>query len=108
MQKHEVVKSKIDFNNIIKNSPFLKNKSFVLYIRKKEATNKCFGIAVSKKLGNAVTRNKLKRRVRAIVDNLKEFFPNNRDYIIMLKKSCIELSFKDMKNDLENLIKEIK
>lgn len=108
MKKHEVVKSKIDFNTIIKNAPFLKNRSFVLYIRKKEKPSRHFGIAISKKLGNAVMRNKLKRRVRTIVDDLKESFPNNRDYIIMIKRSCVELSFKDMKCDLESLIKEIK
>lgn len=107
MKKHEVVKSKIDFNDIIKNAPFFKNKSFVLYIRKKEDPNKHFGIAVSKKLGNAVLRNKLKRRVRAILDDIKINFPNNRDYIIMIKKSCVDLSFSQMKSELESLVKEI-
>lgn len=108
MKKQEVVKSKIDFNNIIKNSPFCKNKSFVIYIRKKEENSKHFGIAVSKKLGNAVVRNKLKRRVRAILDDTKINFPNNRDYIIMIKRSCVDLPFSQMKSDLESLIKEIK
>lgn len=108
MKKKEVVKSKTDFNNIIKNSPFFKNKNFVLYIRKKEEEKKLFGIAVSKKLGNAVVRNKLKRRVRVIIDDLKQSFPNHYDYIIMIKKGCVDLSFIEMKKDLENLIKEIK
>lgn len=108
MKKQEVVKSKIDFNNIIKNSPFIKNQSFVIYIRKKEEEKSKFGIAVSKKLGNAVTRNKLKRRTRAILDELKINFPKRKDYIIMIKKSCVDLSFSKMKEDLESLIKEIK
>lgn len=108
MKKNEVVKSKIDFNNIIQNSPFIKNQSFVIYIRKTETRKRHFGIAVSKKLGNAVVRNKLKRQLRAILDEMKENFPNNHDYIIMIKKSCVELSFLQKKNDLENLIKEIK
>lgn len=107
MKKHEIVKSKIDFNAIIKNCPFVKNKSFVIYIRKKEEEKKKFGIAVSKKLGNAVIRNKLKRRTRAILDEIKINFPNHRDYIIMIKKSCVDLSFSKMKEDLEKLIKEI-
>lgn len=107
MKKQEIVKSKIDFNNIINNSPFIKNKTFVIYIRKKEDEKKKFGIAVSKRLGNAVTRNKLKRRMRAILDEIKINFPNHRDYIIMIKKSCVELSYFQMKEDLEKLIKEI-
>lgn len=107
MKKCEVVKSKHDFNKIINNSPFFKNNSFVIYIRKKEEIKPHFGIAISKKVGNAVERNKLKRQVRAIIDELKDIFPNQRDYIIMIKRSCKEVSFWQMKSDLESLIKEI-
>ena len=108
MKKREIVKSKRDFNDIIKNAPFIKNENFIIYIRKKEEKENHFGIAVSKKLGNAVTRNKLKRQVRTILDEKKMHFPNSRDYIIMIKKSCVEVSYSKMKIDLENLIKEIK
>ena len=107
MKKCEVVKSKQDFNSIINHSPFLKNNSFVIYIRKKEEAKPHFGIAISKKTGNAVKRNKLKRQTRAIIDGLKDVFPNHRDYIIMIKRSCKEVSFWQMKSDLESLIKEI-
>ena len=108
MKKNEVVKSKQDFNVIINHSPFLKNNSFVLYIRKKEETKPHFGIAISNKVGKDVERNRLKRQVRAIIDELKDSFPNHRDYIIMIKRSCKEETFSQMKEDLERLIKEIK
>ncbi len=108
MKKREVVKSKQEFNDIINNSPFFKNKSFVIYIRKKKEKNSRFGLAISKKVGNAVTRNKLKRQLRAIIDEAKDIFPNTSDYIIMIKKKCVSLSFQEMKNELIELIKEIK
>lgn len=103
-----MVKEEKEFNDIIKNSPFIKNKAFVIYIRKKKDHEPHFGLAISKKTGNAVCRNKLKRRVRAIIDEVKETFPNERDYIIMIKRSCVELSFQEMKRYLIELIKEIK
>lgn len=108
MKKREVVKEKKDFNSIIQNGSFIKNKSFVIYIRKKKEQNPLFGIAVSKKLGHAVLRNKLKRRTRAILDEIKEDFPKCHDYIIMIKKKCVELPFQEMKSELIELIKEIK
>ena len=108
LKKIEVVKKEQEFNTIIKHDPYVKNKAFVIYIRKTETGKRHFGLAVSKKLGNAVVRNKIKRQLRAILDELKENFPNNHDYIIMIKKSCVELSFFQKKSDLENLIKEIK
>lgn len=108
MKKREVIKEEREFNAIIKNSPFIKNKAFVIYIRKKNISSPNFGLAISKKVGNAVCRNKLKRRTRAIIDEVKETFPKQRDYIIMIKRSCVELSFIEMKDKLIELIKEIK
>ena len=55
-----------------------------------------------------MVRNKLKRQVRAIIDNIKENFPNGRDYIIMIKRNCLEINFQEMKKNLIQLIEEIK
>ena len=66
------------------------------------------GLAISKKVGTAVERNKLKRQTRAIVDELKQNFKNDCDYIIMIKKGCKNKPYKEMKSALENLIKENK
>ena len=107
MKKREIVKSKIEFNHIINNCPYVKNSNYTLYIRKKEEMSPHFGFAISKKVGTAVERNKLKRQTKAIVDSLKQNFKNYNDYIIMIKKGCKTISFQEMKNSLENLIKEI-
>ncbi len=108
LKKKEIVRYEREFNDIIKNSPFIKNKAFVIYIRKKKISKPHFGLAISKKTGNAVCRNKLKRRTRAIIDEIKESFPKERDYIIMIKRRCVELSFIEMREALIELIKEIK
>lgn len=108
LKKKEVVKKEQEFNLIIKHAPFVKNKAFVIYIRKKEEASNRFGLAISKKVGTAVCRNKLKRQVRAILDEVKDSFPKERDYIIMIKRNCIELNYQEMKMYVIELIKEIK
>lgn len=108
MKKKETVKKKQEFNEIIKTSPFVKNNYFVIYIRKKEIENIKFGLAISKKCGTAVLRNKLKRRLRVIITNNKSLFPKYKDYIIMIKKSCSKAKFQELNNSLINLVKEIK
>ena len=108
MKKREIVKSKIEFNQIINESPYRKNDCFTIYIKKKEEPIPRFGIAISKKTGTAVERNHLKRQTRAIVDTLKQNFKNNCDYIIMIKKGCKLKTYQEMKDALEQLIKEIK
>ena len=106
MKKIETIKKKKEFSDLIKNSRYLKNRDFIIYYKENNINKKRFGIAISNKIGNAVTRNKLKRQTRNIIDKLKTMFKNNRDYIIMIRKGCLESSFQEKQECLENLLKE--
>ena len=108
MKRFEMVKSYDDFNNIINKGKYIKNNYFVIYILNNESNYPHFGLAVGKKIGNAVKRNKLKRQIRSIIDDNKKFFIKNNDYIIMIKKNADNLKYNDLYKELKNLIKEIK
>ena len=108
IKKYEIIKRKEEFNSIIKNSPFIKNKYFIIYIRKKESSYSCFGLAISKKVGNAVTRNKLKRQLRVMISQNKDIISKDCDYIIMIRKDCVTTSFNKLEKKLIELIKEKK
>lgn len=104
MKKNQIVKSREEFNNLINNGKQNTNKYFVLCSEKKEELNSKFGIAVGKKVGNAVIRNRIKRQIRSIVDKNIKIFPNHHNYIIICKKEIIYLKFKDMEKNLLDLI----
>ena len=106
MKRHEMIKDRKLFNSIIKESNFNKNKYFVIYIRKNNTSFTNFGIAISKKYGNAVNRNEIKRKVRAIIDQNRNMFQNGFDYIIMIRKSCENIEYKVLENELTALLKE--
>ena len=108
MKRREMIKDRKVFNSIIQKGSFYKNKLFVIYIKERKNENIKFGIAISNKTGKAHLRNKLKRKVRAIMDNNKKLFKNNYDYIIMIRKACLEASFQEMNDSLVSLINEIK
>ena len=106
MKRIEMIKDKKVFNNIIKNGKFKKNNYFVVYYTNKEDVKINFGIAISKKVGNAVVRNKLKRQTRSIIDNNRNLFKNNHNYIIMIRKSCFNENFKTLENSLIKLLEK--
>jgi len=107
MKKEARVKQKSEFDNIIKTARYKKNSFFVLYYKPKEQLDARFGIAVGTKIGNAVTRNKLKRRVREIIKETIFLFSNPADYIIMVRKQCLALDYRQMKEELIKLIQQV-
>ena len=106
MKKFEIVKEHRVFDKIINNGKFIKNNTFVIYYSKHEENFPKFGMAVGKKIGNAVTRNKYKRIIRNIVDENKFLFKKEYDYIIIIKRKCLEMSFNQINDSLSSLIKE--
>lgn len=106
MKKYETVKRKEEFNNIIKIGKYQKNDYFVIYKVNNELNYPRFGIAISKKFGKANIRNLYKRRIRTIIDINKNLFQNNKDYIIMIKKNCLQINYQEMNKKFQELLKE--
>lgn len=104
MKKKDRVKSNVLFNEIINTGKHISNKYFVICSLETEELNNKFGIAVGKKVGNAVIRNKVKRQIRHIIDKNIKLFPNFHNYIIICKKEVLILSFKEMEKELLKLI----
>ena len=105
MKKYEIVKEHEDFNNIINTGKYKKGKFFVIYNKDNNLDHNRYGIAVSKKNGNAVIRNKLKRQARMILTTNKNMFKNNNDYIIIVKTSAVDIPYAALENDILNIIK---
>ena len=62
------------------------------------------GIAVSKKVGNAVVRNKVKRQIRAIVRP----YVNSHygDFVFVAKKKLLDASFSDLEKAMAHIFDE--
>ncbi len=105
MRRFEMVKKHSDFDDIIQNGKYKKNKAYIIYNKVNEKEFTRWGLAVGKKIGDAHVRNKVKRQVREIVTANKKLFKNNKDYIIIVKKSVLDMDFDEMTRELVSLIK---
>ena len=104
MRRYEMVKKHSDFDDIINNGHYKKNNGYIIYNKVNDLNHSRWGIAVGKKIGDAHIRNKVKRQVREIITANKKLFKNNKDYIIIVKKSVLEMDFDKMNNLLVELI----
>lgn len=106
MKRTETIKNKKIFNNLIHNGKFKKNNYFIIYNEKIDEDKINYGIAISNKVGNAVTRNKLKRQTRSIIDNNRNLFKNKHNYIIMIRKACTSVKYDDLESAFIELIEK--
>jgi len=95
-----------EFKEVIDHKLKLFNRSFTCYYCKKEEPVVKIGISVSKKIGHAVLRNKIKRQVRMMC---QEIFPINLNYsiIVIISKNYSSLSFEENKANLYYIYKKI-
>ena len=93
------------FNYIYKKGERFYTENFNLFVVKSRYENYKVGISVSKKLGKANKRNLLKRRVREIV-RTSLIIPSFCNFVLLAKENAINLSFDELKNDLQKLFKK--
>ena len=98
------IKSKLEFEDIIKNGEKIGNSYFAIYYKERKNSFPRFGISLSKHFGNAVKRNRNKRILREIIRNNQKKFKNGYDYIIIMKKTCDGLDYKVIENKLLALL----
>ena len=101
------IKDSKDFATTIKKGKTVKNQSFVLHFANSEINHTRVGISVSKKIGNAVTRNYYKRIIRNICDKSKNLYSKRKDYIIIMRKGLTILSYNDAYQSMKSLLEKI-
>ena len=107
MKKVNIIKKSDEFSSIIKKRNGVSNKYFILNIENNDSNIPKFGITFVKHIGNAVTRNKLKRRTKSIIDNNKNIYQDNKKYIIIIKKDAVDITYQEMEKQLISIFKKV-
>ncbi|MFA5407301.1 MAG: ribonuclease P protein component [Bacilli bacterium] len=105
MKKINIIKKAKEFEELIKYRHHYSNPFFVIYIMKKKDKYHRFGISIPKKVGNSVVRNKIKRQIKSIIDNIK--YNSNLDYVIIVRKEIVNIDYNTKLESLKLLLEKI-
>lgn len=101
MKKADRILSHDEFVEIGKDGNRHKSENFLLRYKTREEGTARVGITVSKKNGNAVTRNRIKRQIRAILDlYLEKTKP--LDLVVVARYSYDPDRYKELEGELKD------
>lgn len=105
MKKSYRIKKEAEFQAIMQLKNTFANRNFVIYTNPVEQAHFRVGLSVGKRVGNAVTRNYVKRVIRMNLQQLEHRIDPNVNLIIIARPNIIKLSASEVKKNLEHVFK---
>jgi ribonuclease P protein component len=73
-----------------------------------DATGPRFGFTITKKIGNAVVRNRIRRRLKAALTPLTATLAvPNHDYVVIARQPAFDIPFAILQKDLERALQRV-
>lgn len=109
MRKQLRLRNRADFSRVYRSGKSFANSQFVVYISKQRNADpfRC-GISASKKIGNAVVRNRMRRVIKEVVRKLEPkiaAYAPQVDIIIIVRKPATLLSFAELEKSIQHVFR---
>lgn len=101
--KQDRLRSPIEFKRVYDRKCSVSNQWLIVYGRPNELGRTRVGLSVSKKIGNAVARNRFKRLYREAFRLTRADLPAGLD-LILLPRSAREPALEDVRQSLRELV----
>ncbi|NMA96086.1 MAG: ribonuclease P protein component, partial [Clostridiales bacterium] len=103
MRNSSRLKRNTDFRRVYRQGKTLSDKNLVLIYRKTGMIDSRIGFSVSKKFGNAVKRNKVKRQLRSICSKLLFEIRQGYDMIFVVRVESRNADFEELSESVYKL-----
>lgn len=109
MQKKFRLTKKEDYRVVYRHGKSTANHQFVVYyLKRPKHEHLRLGISVSKKVGNAVVRNRIRRRVKEIVRHHIDAILPRYDLVLIARIGAAEQDFHAMEKSILHVLKRAK
>jgi len=103
----ERIRKKKEFLFLYKKGNRYRGRYFTLIYLTNDLSYSRMAVVASKKVGRAVVRNKVKRRLRALYRRNKHLLQKNLDLVIIANKEAHEAPWQVLKNDYLTALQSI-
>ncbi len=105
-----MLKKNYEFKNVLTKGKYYGGKQIEMFVLKNNKPFVMLGVAVSKKVGNSVSRNRIKRLIKENYRLLESNVKENSSLVILWKKSVNkeQANFYKIKEDMEKIFEKAK
>lgn len=91
--KRERLTKSSDFLDVFKHGKKMVGPVFVCYVLRRKGQGRKLGFAVSRKVGGAVTRNRVKRYIREIYRVNRQHLVDDFSVVVVARPACAALDY---------------
>jgi ribonuclease P protein component len=103
VQRQARLRRSADFDRTLRSGRRAASDYLALFVSDNELGRPRVGLAVSRKLGNAVVRNRIKRRLREVVRPLVTRAKGGRDVVIVARARAVDAEIARLRQEMEML-----
>jgi ribonuclease P protein component len=93
-----------DFDTVYRAGKRRSSSYYTVFLRPNDLPHTRFGFSIKKALGNAVVRNRMRRRIREVVRGHRQEIPAGWDIVIHPKSTLLRGEFAALSEDLLRLL----
>jgi len=102
-----VLKKNKDYKNVYSRGKSVADRHLVLYFLANNSSDCRLGFTVSRKIGNAVKRNRIRRLFKEACRINKEQFTGGYDIVLLARRHNESLKYRQVEESLLKLLKKV-
>ncbi|NUM56933.1 MAG: ribonuclease P protein component [Candidatus Hydrogenedentes bacterium] len=105
--RHERLTRKRDFETAFKSGRRSVGSAFICYVARRESQGRKFGFAVSRKVGTAVIRNRVKRYLREFFRTHRAQIDDDTHIVVVARPAAANAGYDQCVREMRRLLGEV-
>lgn len=102
------LKKRYEFRRVQLSGRRIHTPHFLIVVQPNELDNTRLGITVTKKVGTAVQRNRIKRVVREVFRRNRSLFPESHDIVFIAKRNAAGIDYDTALGELQRATRKLR